>query len=50
MWKLCPLAIDDCVEVEESRDVSTDGNGAGPVSVCGGGGVRVFWSGDALYD
>ena len=48
MWKLCPLAIDDCVEVEDSREVSTDGNGAGPVSVCGGGGVRVFWSGDAL--
>lgn len=48
MWKLCPLPIEDCVEVEKSMEVSTEGKGAGPVSVCEGGGVRVFWSGDAL--
>ncbi len=48
MWKLCPLPIEECVECEESRDVSTEGNGAGPERLWEGGGVRVCWRGDAL--
>ena len=37
------------MEIEESwREVSTEGNGAGPVSELGGGGVSVFWRGEAL--
>lgn len=48
MWKLCPLPIEDCVEVEESKDVSIEENGVGPVRACAGGGVRVFCRGEAL--
>lgn len=48
MWKLCPLPIEDCVEVEESKDFSIEENGAGPARVCEGGGVRVFCRGEAL--
>ena len=44
MWKFCPdpaLSIDD----------STDGNGSGSFgpSGSGGGGVKAFCSGEALY-
>lgn len=42
MWKLCPLPIDDWVEVDESRDCSAGGNGVGPVNVREGGGVRAL--------
>lgn len=48
MWKLCPLPIEDWVDAEESRAVSTEGKGAGPARACGGGGVRAFWRGEAL--
>lgn len=31
-------------------DVSTEGNSGGPLKECEDGGVRVLWSGEALYE
>ena len=45
MWKLWP---EDWVEWEDTREVSTEGNGAGPERVCAEGGVRAWPRGDAL--
>ena len=45
MWKLWP---DDWVECEELREVSTEGNGAGPEREFEVGGVRAFPRGEAL--
>lgn len=39
---------DDWVEWEESREVSTEGKGAGPARECEGGDVRAFPRGEAL--
>ena len=60
MWKFCPEAFEDCVECVESlllllllfgaTEVSMEGNGVGPVSNEGGGGVSVWARGDALYE
>ena len=36
--------------MEESIDVSSEGNSAGPVKEREDGGVRALWSGEALYD
>jgi len=36
------------VEWEDSIEVSTEGNGAGPDKECEGGGVRAFPRGEAL--
>ena len=36
--------------MEESIDVSTEGNSVGPLKECEDGGVRALWSGEALYD